>query len=201
MTRKLLLFTAAFIFACTVTTMQAQDLKSILGGIVQSAVGDKLTTKQSILGTWKYKAPACEFENKESNNNLLSTATSSVAATTAESTLIKVYDKLGLDQCVFVFNEDGSYSTNLGKIKTKGSYTFNTEEKTITLKTKLGLTLTAKVAVTGSSMTLMFNADKLISAVKAITGVASNLTQYAKAINSLAEKYDGMMLGFELVKQ
>lgn len=199
MTRKLLLFTAAFVFTCTVTA-QAQDLKSILGGIVQSAVGDKLTTKQSILGTWKYKAPACEFENKESNNNLLSTATSSVAATTAESTLIKVYDKLGLDQCIFVFNEDGSYSTTLGKIKTKGSYTFNAEEKTITLKTKLGLTLTAKVAVTGSSMTLMFNADKLISAVKAITGVASNLTQYAKAINSLAEKYDGMMLGFELTK-
>lgn len=198
---KKLLF-LSLVWLCAISFhAQAQDVKSILTGLLKDAVGDKLTTQQSVIGTWGYKAPACQLDNGSEDGDLLSKAGNSVVSSTAESTLTKVYDKLGLDKCTFIFNEDGTYSTTIGKIKAKGNYTFDAEAKTITFKVKLGLTVTAKVAVTGSSMTLMFKADKLISAVKAITNVATNLTQYAAVINSLASKYDSLSLGFELAKQ
>ena len=185
---------------CSISiSVQAQDIKSILTGIVQSAVGDNLTTEASIVGTWNYTAPACKLST--GNDDLLATAGNSVAATAAESYLTKVYQKIGLDQCVITFNEDGTYTTGMGKVKSNGTYTFNSQDKSVTFKTKLGITFTAKVAVTINSMTLTFNADKLLAAVKAITGYAGNITKYAKTINSLLEKYEGISLGFQLTKQ
>lgn len=185
---------------CSISiSVQAQDIKSILTGIVQSAVGDNITTETSITGTWNYAAPACELSTADSD--LLSNAGNSLAATAAESYLKNIYTKIGLDKCTFTFNPDGTYSTSLGKISTKGTYTFNAEDKTITFKTKLGLSFNAKVAVTINSMSLTFKADKLLNAIKAITGYAGNITKYATTINSLIEKYEGISLGFELTKQ
>lgn len=177
---------------------QAQDLKSILTGLVQTAVGDNLTTEGSVVGTWNYSSPACVLESSESD--ILSSASSSLVSTTAENTLTKVYSKLGFDKCVFTFNEDGTYTTTTGKVSSKGTYTFNAEDKTITFKTKLGISFTAKVTVTINTMSLTFKADKALTAVKAIAGVAGNITSYAATLTSLANKYNGLSLGFELKK-
>jgi hypothetical protein len=180
-------------------SVQAQDIKSILTGIVQTAVGDKLTTENSVIGTWSYSAPACILASEE--DDILSNAGSSLVATTAESTLTKVYSKIGFDKCIFTFNEDGTYTTTAGKVSSKGTYTFNAEDKTITFKTKLGISYTAKVSVTINSMSLTFKADKALTAVKAIAGIAGSITSYAQTINSLANKYNGLSLGFELAKK
>lgn len=196
--KKLLVLSLFWVCALSFST-QAQDIKSILSGLAKTAVGDKLTTEFSIIGTWAYKAPACKLENDDAN--ILSSAGGSVMASTVESSLTKIYDKLGFDKCIFTFAEDGTYTTAMGKIKGKGSYTFNSEDKTITFKTRLGVKFTAKVSVTGSSMALTFKADKLLTAIKAITGIAGNITQYAGILSSLADKYDGLSLGFELAKQ
>ena len=48
----------------------AQDLKSILTGVAKAVVGDKATTSSSIIGTWKYVGPQCQFESE----NLLAKA-------------------------------------------------------------------------------------------------------------------------------
>ncbi len=196
--KKIFILSLFWICALSVST-QAQDLKSILSGLAQTAVGDKLTTEQSVIGTWAYKAPACALENQ--NENLLSSAGSSVMESTVESSLTKIYNKVGFSKCIFTFNEDGTYSTTMGKIKGSGTYTFNATDKTITFKTKLGIKFTANVTVTVSSMSLTFKADKLLTAIKAITGFAGNITQYASVLSSLADKYDGLALGFELSKQ
>ena len=47
----------------------------------------------------------------------------------------------------------------------------------------------------------VFDADKILSVVKTITGVASKINSSAATINALASKFDGMMIGFELKKQ
>ena len=180
-------------------SVQAQDIKSILTGLVQTAVGDKLTTENSVIGTWSYSAPACILASDE--DDILSNAGSSLVSTTAESTLTKVYSKIGFDKCIFTFNEDGTYTTTAGKVSSKGTYTFNAEDKTITFKTKLGISYTAKVSVTINSMSLTFKADKALTAVKAIAGIAGSITSYAQTINSLANKYNGLSLGFELAKK
>lgn len=49
-------------------------------------------------------------------------------------------------------------------------------------------------------MSLVFNADKLMSILKVITGAASKVNSTAATLNSVAEAYDGLMLGFELKK-
>lgn len=48
----------------------AQDLKSILSGVAKAVVGNKATTASSIIGTWTYSGPECQFESE----NLLAKA-------------------------------------------------------------------------------------------------------------------------------
>ncbi len=171
----------------------AQDLKSVISGVVKSVVGDKLTTESSIIGTWAYSAPDCQFESE----SVLAKAGGEVAAVEVEEQLKAVYEKIGMSNCQFTFNEDESYSGTLGS----GTYTFDSDAKTITMKTKLGIKTVAYVAVTGSTMSLTFDADKLLSLLKVVVGVASSTSSTLSAITSLADAYDGLRVGFELTKQ
>lgn len=100
----------------------------------------------------------------------------------------------------YIFKEDGTYSYILKKRTVSGTYVFDDEAKTITMKNKLGIQTVAYVTVTGNSMSLVFNADKLMSILKVITGAASKVNSTAATLNSVAEAYDGLMLGFELKK-
>ncbi len=49
---------------CVCVSADAQDLKDILGGVLKNAVGDKATTEQSIIGTWQYVGPECQFDSE-----------------------------------------------------------------------------------------------------------------------------------------
>ena len=84
----------------------AQDLKSILTGVAKAVVGDKATTSSSIIGTWKYVGPQCQFESE----NLLAKAGGEVAANEVEEKMLTVYDRIGMSGCEYTFNEDGTYS-------------------------------------------------------------------------------------------
>ena len=174
----------------------AQDLKSILTGVAKAVVGDKATTSSSIIGTWKYVGPQCQFESE----NLLAKAGGEVAAKEVEEKMQTVYDRIGMSGCEYTFNEDGTYSYTLKKRTMSGTYTFDDKEKTITMKGKLGVKTVAHVTVTGSDMSLVFNADKLMSVLKTITGTVSKVNSTAATINSVAGSYDGLMLGFDLKK-
>ena len=174
----------------------AQDLKSILTGVAKAVVGDKATTSSSIIGTWKYVGPQCQFESE----NLLAKAGGEVAAKEVEEKMQTVYDRIGMSGCEYTFNEDGTYSYTLKKRTMSGTYTFNDKEKTITMKGKLGVKTVAHVTVTGNDMSLVFNADKLMSVLKTITGTVSKVNSTAATINSVAGSYDGLMLGFDLKK-
>ena len=68
------------------------------------------------------------------------------------------------------------------------------------MKGKLGIKTTAYVTVLGSSMSLVYNADKLMSALKMISGSLSGLNSTASTLNTIAKSYDGLRLGFELKK-
>ena len=58
-----------FLCMCSVHA-EAQDLKSILSGVAKAVVGNKATTASSIIGTWTYSGPECQFESE----NLLAKA-------------------------------------------------------------------------------------------------------------------------------
>lgn len=174
----------------------AQDLKSVLSGVVKNVVGDKTTTASSIIGTWTYAGPECQFES----DNLLAKAGGEVAAKEVEEKIQKVYEKVGMDGCQYTFGEDGSYSCTVKGKTSSGTYTFDSDAKTVTMKSKLGIKTVAYVTVTGDDMSLVFNADKLMSVLKTITSAASSVNSTASTLSSIAGSYDGLRLGFELKK-
>lgn len=174
----------------------AQDLKSILSGVAKAVVGNKATTASSIIGTWTYSGPECQFESE----NLLAKAGGEMAAKEVEEKMIAVYNKVGMNNIRYTFNEDGTYSYQMKKRTVTGSYVFDDAAKTITMTGKLGLKTVAYVTVTGNDMSMVFKADKLMSILKTITGAASKVNSTAATINSVAEAYDGLMLGFKLKK-
>lgn len=174
----------------------AQDLKSILSGVAKAVVGNKATTASSIIGTWTYSGPECQFESE----NLLAKAGGEMAAKEVEEKMIAVYNKVGMNNIRYTFNEDGTYSYQMKKRTVTGSYVFDDAAKTITMTGKLGLKTVAYVTVTGNDMSMVFKADKLMSILKTITGAESKVNSTAATINSVAEAYDGLMLGFELKK-
>lgn len=174
----------------------AQYLKSILSGVAKAVVGNKATTASSIIGTWTYSGPECQFESE----NLLAKAGGEMAAKEVEEKMIAVYNKVGMNNIRYTFNEDGTYSYQMKKRTVTGSYVFDDAAKTITMTGKLGLKTVAYVTVTGNDMSMVFKADKLMSILKTITGAASKVNSTAATINSVAEAYDGLMLGFELKK-
>ena len=174
----------------------AQDLKSVLSGVVKNVVGDKTTTESSIIGTWTYAGPECQFES----DNLLAKAGGEVAAKEVEEKIQAVYEKVGMDGCQYTFGEDGSYSCTVKGKTSSGTYTFDSDAKTVTMKSKLGIKTMAYVTVTGDSMSLVFKADKLMSVLKTVTSAVSGVNSTASAINSITDSYDGLRLGFELKK-
>lgn len=186
------------LFCAVAVQTDAQDLKSILSEVAKVVVGDKATTATSLVGTWDYVGPDCQLKG----DDLLTNIGGGAAGTEVEKKLETIYAKAGLNTIQYTFNEDNTCSYTVKGKKVEGTYEFNSEAKTVTFKTgKLGIKLTAHVVTLGDNMSFVFDADKLLSAVKTITGVASKLNSYAATINTLASQFDGMMLGFELKKQ
>lgn len=178
------------------TGAQAQDIKDILTGVAKTIIGDKATSKNSITGTWTYSGPACEFES----DNFLSKAGAQTVTEKVNKRLAPIMKKTGINNIVFTINSDGTYTSALKKHTTKGTYTFDEKEKTITFTTSGGHSYTTYVVVTGNTMNMLFKADKLMEILKVISNTASNLSSSAAVINAVLGKYNGMRVGFELKK-
>ena len=176
----------------------AQSLKDILTGVVGQVVGDKATTETSIIGTWDYVGPDCQLKG----DDLLKNIGGDAAGAEVEKKMEPIYAKAGLNTIQYTFNEDKTCSYTIKGKTTKGTYEFDAEAKTITIKTgKLGVKVTANVVTLGSNMSFLFDADKILSVVKTITGATSSLNKTASAANKLWEKFDGMRGGVELKTQ
>lgn len=180
----------------------AQDLKSILSGVV-GAVTNKVTGESSSLtGTWAYSGPDCKFES----DNLLAKAGGEVAAKKVEEKMSGVLEKLGFKEgATYTFNEDSTYTSVIGGKTVSGTYSYNADTKELTMKTRLGLKVNATVSkgLTGNTMSLLFKADKLMSLAQTITGAVASKSSNStiSAASSLLKQYDGLQLGVQLKKQ
>lgn len=187
------------------TAVSAQDWKSVLGGVVNKVeeTVSKVNESVSIVGTWKYTAPDCKFES----DDLLSKAGGEVAAKKVEEQMSNYLYKLGFNEnTVYVFNADSTYTSTVAGRTVNGTYSYNKETKEITLKTKIGLKMTAQVSTSllnGGSMSLLFKADKLMSLAQTVTGAVAGKSSNAtvSTLNTVLSQYDALMLGFEMKKQ
>ena len=198
--KKNILFIAwVALFSLFASNSQAQSLKDLLNKDNISKVVNAITgTPETIdmTGTWTYSGSAVEFES----DNLLMKAGGAAAATMAENKLNEQLSKVGIKegQMSFTFNADSTFTSTVGKKKLNGTYSYNASTKQVDLKYLKLLNLHAKVNCTSNSMDLLFNPDKLL---KLMTFLGSKTNSTAlKTVSSLAENYDGMMLGFGLKK-
>lgn len=179
---------------------QAQSLKDLFNKEniekVVNAVSGKSTTVD-ITGTWIYSGAAIELKS----DNTLSNIGGKAAANVAEEKLDEQLSKIGITsgKLSFTFNADSTFTTKLNKKTLKGTYSYQTEEQNIQLKFAKLIPMSAKVNCTSTSMDLLFNADKLMKLITTIASKSSNST--LKTISSLAENYDGMLMGFNMKKQ
>lgn len=198
---KRIYYVALIITSLMITTnSNAQSLKDLLTKdniekVVSTVTGKSTTT--DITGTWQYTGSAISFES----DNLLQKAGGAAAAGVAEEKLNEQLEKLGIKkgQMSFTFSADSTFTVQVGSRKLPGTYTFDNANQKINLKFAKLLGINATLKATSSSMDLLFNSDKLLKIIVYISGKSSNST--LKTISSLAESYDGMMLGFSLQKQ
>lgn len=173
----------------------AQSGSSILGSLMSTLLGGATTNKQSILGTWTYKAPEVRFESE----NILSQVGGTVVSNKIQNTLDGQLSKLGMKagQSTFTFNNDGTVIATLGNKKTTGKYTYDSKKQTITMSGALGLTnATCNVVVTGNVMYLLFDSSKLLSIATTLSGATGTTSTLA----SLLGNYKGMKLGWSMTK-
>lgn len=184
---------------CAVSVQSnAQSLKDILSDVAKVVVGDKATTQASLIGTWDYVGPDCQLKG----DDILKNIGGETAGEEVEKKMAPIYEKAGLNTIQYTFNEDKTCSYTIKGKKVEGTYEFDAEAKTVTIKAgKLGIKTTAHIVTLGSNMSFVYDADKILSVVKTITGAASGLNASASTVNKLLEQFNGMMVGFELKKQ
>ena len=164
----------------------------ILGSLLSTLLGNATTNKQTIIGTWTYKAPEVRFESE----NVLSQIGGTVVSSKIQSALGSQLKKIGLQEgkSTFTFNQDGSLVVTMGNKKTTGKYTYNSSNHTITMTGALGLTnTTCTVAVTGNVLYLLFDSSKLLN-------MATQLSSVSSTLSSLLGNYNGLKLGWSMTK-
>lgn len=199
MKKNISLIVLIALFSSLASNSYAQSLKDLFNKDNISKVVNALTGNTEAIdmtGTWTYTSSAVEFESE----NLLMKAGGAAAATMAENKLNEQLSKVGISdgKMTFTFNADSTFVSTVGKKKLSGTYSYDPSTQQVDLKYLRLLNLHAKVNCTSSSMELLFNSDKLLKLMSFI-GSKSNNTAL-KTVSSLADNYDGMMLGFELRK-
>lgn len=166
-----------------------------LGNILASVLGlDKVTAK-SIVGTWQYSTPGCAFTSQ----NTLAAAGGEVVAGNIKEKLTPVFNTVGFNAAntAFQFKEDGTFSSTIKGIPFSGTYTLNETTGAIRMKGAL-LTLDGFVKINTTGISLLFESKKLLTIMQTIALASGNST--LNTISDLSKNYDGVRMGFELVK-
>ena len=207
--KKVLLLAILAILPGMKVAAQNQDWKKILEGFasaVEEKVGDKIAHKLdtvSLTGSWQYVCPDVNFESED----LLSKAGSELAAKKVEEHLAGILTKIGFNEnTVFTFNSDSTYTMRTDRRTLHGTYSFNKETYDIVMTSRLNMQFNAEIVRKISkpnTMILRFQADKLMSLVKYVSGSLAqrSTNNQMSLINNLLDKYNGLALGFELKKQ
>ena len=175
----------------TTTTNTGNAVNTVLQSVL-GMTGTKVS-KQSLIGTWKYSQPGCAFTSEK----LLAQAGGEVAAKRIEDELQQTYTKLGINggNTSFTFNQDKTFSANIGGKKISGTYVYNKSDSSIKFKTLL-LSTTGYVTRNAKGVSLVFESKKLLSVLQMLASVSGNST--LSTIGDLSKNYDGVRLGFDL---
>lgn len=158
---------------------------------------ETLKINRSLQGQWKYKAPSVGVSGK----NLIAGIAKPIAKGKLKKKLKNAYKKIGLDKASpqFVFNEDGTCAMKMMGVSLKGTYNYNPTTQKISFKWH-GVPLSANLRPDGNKkLHLTFDADKLLKLMSLMGRFSDSST--IKALSTLLDNYEDVMVGFELKKQ
>ena len=178
------------------TSNLANTLTSILGVVTSSSAVEA----KDLPGTWNYTGSKIYLESE----NALAQLGGQAAATTVESKLNSLMEKVGIKKgaCTFQFVQNGNtFKAVIGGKTISGTYSLNESAGTLTLTTALGLgNITCNVTRNGTqALNLLFPADKLLQLAQ-IVGVATGNSNIS-SLTSLLGNYSGLQIGLQLHKQ
>lgn len=184
----------------TTTSDDDSNSQSLLGSLLSGLVGNNTTvTVDKIVGTWNYSSPECRFTSESA----LAQAGGAVAANTVEQKLATIYSNINIKSgnTSFTFNEDNTCVMVLGGKTINGTFTLDSDTRELSMKSKTGLIkLNAQVYYSYTTLSLLFDADKLLSIVKMISTFTGQGSSTLSTVNSVLENYNGMMIGMNLQK-
>lgn len=178
----------------TTTSVLTSAGTSVVGTLLSTLLGNTTSTT-SIVGTWTYSNPKIAFESQ----NILAQIGSSVASSKLESTLGTQLGKIGFKAGVtsFTFANDGTCQLTLGQRKLTGTYSYDAKSGVMTIQGALGLTtIQPYVSVMGTELYMLFDADKLLSVMGAVSNVAKS-----NVLSNLLTSYNGLKLGWTMTRK
>lgn len=178
------------------TTSTENVVTNVLGSLLGSSVK---MSKSTIKGTWSYTGASCVLES----DNALAQIGGTVATSKIEEKMNTYLAKVGVKEgtCSFTFAENDTCTFKVGSRSIKGKYTLDSEKKTIQFSfLQDRFTSTAHVAYSVSTLSIVFNADKMLSLVQKVAPTAASYSSTLATLSTLLESYKGMMLGMKLKK-
>lgn len=169
---------------------------SIINGILNNVIGSGTFSKQDLCAhTWKYSKPGCAFTSE----NLLAKAGGEIAANKVEEKLGEYYSKFGFSgsNTYFTFKTDGTFAAKIDGKSWQGNYTFDEKTHAIQMKGLL-LSMSGYATKTTNGISLFFDQTKLLNLIKTMGALKGSST--LSAIGTIANNYDGMRVGFEMIK-
>lgn len=169
---------------------------SIINGILNNVIGSGTFSKQDLcVHTWKYSKPGCAFTSE----NLLAKAGGEIAANKVEEKLGEYYSKFGFSgsNTYFTFKTDGTFAAKIDGKSWQGNYTFDEKTHAIQMKGLL-LSMSGYATKTTNGISLLFDQTKLLNLIKTMGALKGSST--LSAIGTIANNYDGMRVGFEMIK-
>lgn len=165
------------------------------GGLLDMVIGHVKLNQSELVGTWVYSEPGCAFTSE----NLLAKAGGSVAATKVKESLLSVYNTLGIssNNTYFAFAQNGQFQASIRGIPLSGTYTFDSNNSKINLKTTL-FTIPAFVTRTTNGLSITMESKKLLTVLQTITALTGNST--LNTVGELSKNFDGVRMGFDVLR-
>lgn len=169
----------------------------LISGLTSIFSSKKQASEKSIVGTWVYAEPAIVLKS----DNILSNVAAKVAAGKIEDKLAGVLSKYGIKEGMLsiTFNEDGTFTENIGKKTIKGKWTVKDSKLNLTFGTLKPKTIPITTQLEGNQLLFVTDASKLLDFVKSISSKSSNSN--IKTITKLMDNVTGMQAGLTMKKK
>lgn len=189
------------------TTAANNATGSTKAGSIINKVGDLIysytgaSNKVSLPGTWKYQSVALALTGDSDIANVTGTA----VATTAEQKINDTLAKFGFaaGSVTFVFNEDLSFTCNVGNIPLNGTWKTLNDGSTVQLqfgKAMKYLSMTGELKGNLTGCEMMFDGGKFLSFMKSAMSMVGSASSSMSALTGITNNYKGMKIGFRLSK-